>query len=306
MIHFRYVGVALEPIPNTWDADGLWAPHIIRTGGLYTMFYTGLEGTGADAKQRIGVATSRDLMTWTRLAVNRCYGTSGDGCAYECRECWTAWGAGGSFDDQCRDPFVIYDAAENRWLMFATAKSTNGFGVVTVAASDDLSRWSGVGFVDATRRLAGGTGGQPTGGQCENPFVMAHDGVNYLLFTDWWDAEDPEGTPGARTIVQFATSATLDVDTLGSANWTYRGYTPDPGVNAIEVQEVDHHTIMSQSIAYPSSADYPEHRRELRLKCVTWDSGLAFRTSNVILPRSPDPLFLSTAVRGRTDRAGRR
>jgi hypothetical protein len=280
-----YVGIALEPVADAWDADGLWAPYVVEVGTTYYMFYTGIQGGGANAVQRIGVAVSRDLSTWTRPPLNRCSGTSGDGCVYECRECWTTGGGGGSFDDQCRDPFVIRDDDAGRWLLFATAKSTNGFGVVTVAASTDLIRWRGVGFVDATRRLSTGTGGQSTGGQAENPFVMTHGGVRYLLFTDWWDPEDDEGVADPRTIAQYATSATLAVDTLGSANWSYRGYIPDPGVNAIEVQRIGGHAIMSQSIAYPSSSDYPDHRRSLRLKCVIGGPGYAFDTSNAKPPR---------------------
>ncbi|MCH7550035.1 MAG: family 43 glycosylhydrolase, partial [Candidatus Krumholzibacteriota bacterium] len=86
-----YVGVALARNPGAWDADNLWAPDIVQNGGMYYMFYTGVEGSGPTALQRIGIATSTDLMSWTRLGVNYCPGTSGDGCVYECDEGWTTW-----------------------------------------------------------------------------------------------------------------------------------------------------------------------------------------------------------------------
>ena len=85
-----------------------------------------------------------------------------------------------------------------------------------------------------------------------------------------------------RTIVQYATSPVLTADTLGSVNWTYRGYTPDPAVNAIEVFRLDDGTwIMSQSIANQRSGFW-KLRRRLRLKCVLWGDGFTFETSHVI------------------------
>ena len=282
-----YVGVALRGNPSGWDSRGLWAPHIIQYEDTYFMFYTGVEGDGPDSKQRIGLATSTDLMTWTRYPVNNCPGTSGDGCIYECNECWTTWDdPPGSYNQQCRDPFVIWDSVNRRWVMFATAKSLNQFGVVTVAYSANLLNWAGAGFIDATRRLATGVAGQTTGGQSENPHVMSYRGTHYLLFTDWQDPEDSVSVLSPRTIAQYATSSTLTADSTGSINWTYRGYIPDPGVNAIEVQRIGSNLwIMSQSIAYETSGDLV-HRRELRLKCVIWDDNFGFDTSNVKFPCS--------------------
>lgn len=304
-----YVGVALSANPAGWDSYALWAPHVIRSGNIYFMFYTGTTGPGhiGTTQQRLGLATSTDLMTWTRYPVNNCPGTTGDGCVYDCDESWTTFSdPPGSFNQQCRDPFVLWDEDGGRWVLFATAKSRNGYGVVTVAYSTDLARWAGAGFVDATRRLASGVGGQPTGGQAENPFVMSHDGVRYLLFTDWLDPEDSVTVYDPRTIVQYATSPSLDADSLGSTNWTYRGYTPDPGVNAIEVQPIGRDiALMSQSISNERSG-YWELRRRLRLKCVIWGEDYAFDTWNVkfscgapcfrVGPTGPEPP---------SDRAGR-
>src|SRR5262249_32744803 len=147
---------------------------------------------------------------------------------------------------------VMLDAEHDRWLMFATARSTNGYGVVTVAWSEDLTTWTGAGYINSTRRLANGIGAQTTGGQGENPFVMTHGGTHYLLFTEWQDPEDSVSVASPRTIVQYATSPTLDVDAAGSAGWSYAGYIPDPGVNAIEVIHYDLDTwLMSQSLSNP-------------------------------------------------------
>jgi hypothetical protein len=165
--------------------------------------------------------------------------------------------------------------------MFATAKSDNQYGVVTVSYSSDLVHWSGAGFIDATRRLPGGFAGQTTGGVAENAHVMTHDATHYLLFTDWQDPEDSVTVSNPRTITQYATSSTLSADSLGSAGWTYRGYIPDPGVNAIEVQRlVDGTWLMSQSISNERSGFWPLRRR-LRLMCIVWGDNFEFDTSNV-------------------------
>ncbi len=268
-----YVGTALDVVPGTWDADGVWAPHILQYEDTYYMFYTGIQGRGVSQVQRAGVATSTNLHDWTRLPLNRCPDTTGDGCVYECNEPWTTFSEGGEYDRQCRDPFVIWDAATSRWLMFNTSKSLNTAGVVTVASAPNLTDWSGAGYIDATRRLASGTTAQQTGGQCENAFVVKAKGRYFLFFTDWQDEEDEYTVANPRTMAQYATSPSLDVDAAGSANWVYRGYLPDPGVNAIEIIDLraaELPLIMSQSVASENSGVFFRRRRTLRLKCVTF------------------------------------
>ena len=279
-----YIGPALYKNPSGWDSHGLWAPHIIKRGNTYFMFYTGIDGQSNDpnTKQRIGLAISTDLMIWTRYPTNNCPGTSGDGCIYECNECWTTWGeTPGSYNQQCRDPFVIWDSVNQRWVMFTTAKSSNQSGVITVAYSTNLIDWIGAGYINATRRLETGIGGQMTGGQSENAHVMSYNGTYYLLFTDWQDPEDSVSVLNPRTIAQYVTSSTLSADSSGSFNWIYRGYIPDPGVNAIEALRITRNIwIMSQSICNERSG-YWDLRRQLRLKCVIWGDDFSFDTSNV-------------------------
>ena len=279
-----YVGPALFWNRSGWDSHGLWAPHVIKNGDTYYMFYTGVDGPGGDpsTKQRIGLATSKDLTIWTRAPVNNCPGSTGEGCVYECDECWTTWGGEpGSFNAQCRDPFVTWDPVGERWVMFATAKSPGEYGIVTVARSKDLTNWEGEGFIEATGRLETGILGQTTGGQAENPFVMSREGTHYLFFTDWQDPEDSVTTVEPRTITQYATSSNLAADPSGSPGWIYRGYIPDPGVNAIEVLHPGGGVwIMSQSISNERSG-YWSLRRNLRLRCMVWEDDREFGTSNI-------------------------
>ena len=290
----RHVGTALRPDPAGWDSHLLWAPHVVREGSLYLMFYTGVDGPAGDpaTAQRIGLAVSTDLVSWRRYPVNRCPGTAGDGCLYECDECWTAWSDGPrDFNRQCRDPFVLRDPGDDRWLLFATAKSGNGYGVVTVARSLDLVSWEGEGFIDATRRVDDGAGARSTGGQAENPHVVTIEGAHFLFFTDWRDPEDSVTTTAdPRTITQYAVSPALAFDSLGSADWTWRGYIPDPGVNAIEIiRPEEDRLIMSQSIANERSGWW-ELRRHLRLMCLIPEEDGLFSTENVSFDRPAAPM----------------
>jgi hypothetical protein len=285
-----HVRLVLSPNPQGWDSYGLWAPHVVQTDSLYYMFYTGVTAVASDpaSVQRIGLAVSSDLANWSRVPWNDCPGSSGEGCVYDCDESWTAWAHGGPFDAQCRDPFVIWDANAQVWTLFVTAR-LNWAGPasqgIIVATSTDLVHWTGRGFIAATARLSpewGGSGAQLTGGEAENPFIMQYGEQYVLLFTDWRDAEDEFFVEDPRTMVQYAVSNSLAADTLGSANWAYAGYTPDPGVNAIEVQVLLGDTwIMSQSVANEHSGDFPAHQRDLRLKRVVWDKQGGFTTSNL-------------------------
>jgi hypothetical protein len=283
-----YIGVALSPQPGTWEQDGVWAPNVVEHGGLYYMFYTGTDGIFLLRQERIGLAVSDNLVTWERVP-SRC-AVTGEGCIYECRESWTTWDRPpGSNNQQCRDPFVMWDDTHDVWLMLVTARSSNGYGVISAAVSPDLLAWRGSGFIDATRRLDAEDVPQSTGGIAENAFVFNRAGTNYLFFTDWRDTEDSLSTATPpRTMAQWATSATLDFDSLGSADWIYRGYFTDPGVNAIEVMSIpcggEMMWLLSGSMANKDSGWALEHRRHLRLKCFRWLPDGRFETTNPRLP----------------------
>jgi beta-fructofuranosidase len=55
--------------PGNWDDSMLWTVHVSRDphdSAQWRMFYTGLARRDRQLKQRIGLATSRDLLTWTK------------------------------------------------------------------------------------------------------------------------------------------------------------------------------------------------------------------------------------------------
>lgn len=308
-----YVGPALQQgAVGSFDEYALWAPHVIKKDGTYYLFYSGVGGlvSGDDngvqktyRPQRIGLATSTDLTTWTKHPGNDCSGTAGDGCVYDCNEPWTLAGKGVYLGDACRDPMIMFDPQQGKWAMFMTTQIAQGWpqGVpgniagsrrsdaISQATSSDLIHWSGAGFIKDTRSLGdfeGGVGTQQWGGVAENAFVTQYNGTYYLFFTDWRDTNGDPNNPddGPFPIVQYVTSSTLTADAQGSfTNWTYRGGIPDLGVNAIEVMLLNNDTwVMSQSVNDGNSGEVG-HIRELRLKRMVWDSSnpATFTTSKL-------------------------
>ena len=135
-----------------------WAPHVIAVDGLYYMYYCAGSLEGSDT-YRIHLATSSDLMHWTRHEANPMVI---DG-----------------FD--ARDPMLL--RVDGRWVMYYTCNSTPTGGNHCVAAvfSDDLTHWSDKKVVFTSSRV--GT----YGGPCESPFVEKV-GDTYFLFIGAFDA----------------------------------------------------------------------------------------------------------------------
>ncbi|MFG3281321.1 glycosyl hydrolase family 32 [Streptomyces sp. NPDC048111] len=142
--------VALTADPGAGETH-LWAPHVIKDGSTYYMFYAG--GGPDSANSAISLATSTDLFTWTRHP------------------------GGPLFRDgyEARDPMVA--RVGDQWVMYYTATSAPGGGnhVVAYRTSADLVHWSAraIAFTDPTSgRGAGNT---------ESPFVVRADGVWHLF-----------------------------------------------------------------------------------------------------------------------------
>ena len=59
----------LPVVPGTFEATQIWAPHLLRIGGIWHMFYPGMRNEpalGYNLAQSITEATSTDLYQWTR------------------------------------------------------------------------------------------------------------------------------------------------------------------------------------------------------------------------------------------------
>jgi beta-fructofuranosidase len=182
------VADALVPSDGpAFDDLAIWTGSVVRgPDGLWRFFYTACSRESPET-QRISIATSPDLMVWTR-APGRAP-LEADLAWYE------KLGDSGWFDEAWRDPWVFADPDGDGWHMLITARGREGDdiqrGVVGHATSPDLENWAvrpplsdvGAGF-----------------GQLEVLQVATVDGRNVLVFnclggelSDERRASDPGG-----------------------------------------------------------------------------------------------------------------
>lgn len=162
-----------------WSRTNLWSPSILVEGGVYYMFYTGVEW-GPDVNpdhpgaaynwQRIGLGLSSDLVIWTRLTGD---GLVLDGPHHE-QYAWSAYGTEGPWRNDCRDPFVLKTGG--RYLLFAAIRLYVGEALgpmaIAVARSQNLRDWVWVSPVPVTQ-----------GATAESPYVVEQGGYFYLFWT---------------------------------------------------------------------------------------------------------------------------
>lgn len=136
----------LPVIPGTYEGSQIWAPHLIKVGDTWHMFYPAMRhdpALGYHLAQTITEATSTDLVTWTRretpLFDNSIF----------------AWAYHDTTINQgmdCRDPFVWWDEPHNEWLMYVATRpaSQPNAMVIGIAGSSDLEHWSDRGYIPLT------------------------------------------------------------------------------------------------------------------------------------------------------------
>lgn len=201
LYHWQQLPTVLPVNPFSWDNLHVWAPHIIEAGGLYWMFYTGVTeqpGVFSDT-QRIGVAVSGDLMSWSRPYSQPVWENRGAP--------WAWWRPLNPYMS-CRDPFVMEDpAAPGQFLMYYTASLTSDSiaTVVGVARSPngDLTEW-----VD------------------EKPLMVTHRSLSFNVLTESPHLFEHNGrwfmfiTANAGQPLSFYTTADPVAE---PAQWIYRG-----------------------------------------------------------------------------------
>jgi len=129
--------MAIRTRGGRFDSLHVWAPTIVQQGLTYYMFYTGVD---KDQKQRIGLATSTDLLSWTQtdsvLEVNNSQIPWAEPSPLGPRY-------GGAA--QLRDPYVMPDPdVPGDWLMYfvTVSKAYSPGMVVGVARSHgDMTSW---------------------------------------------------------------------------------------------------------------------------------------------------------------------
>jgi beta-fructofuranosidase len=118
--------------PGSWEDMATWTGSVLEHDGTWHLFYTGTTRTTDGAHQRIGLATSTDLSTWTKHPGNPLI--EADPRWYEQVQ-FDAW----------RDPWVFRDPAGEGFHALITARATHGpadaRGIIGHAWSPDLLHW---------------------------------------------------------------------------------------------------------------------------------------------------------------------
>lgn len=178
-----------------WDNLHVWAPTIVRKPGdiTYYMFYTGVQLDTIPRQppqspvfteiQRIGVATSVDLNTWTQDPSPIFHNKMTSWAFQDSSGNIVDTGGGQFYSDtwQFRDPFVMEDPDSlGRWLLYyVTIDSSLNRYVVGVARTlgTDLREWKDVWPLRRTSTAF------MNAGRDESPHVLHRNGNWWLLYT---------------------------------------------------------------------------------------------------------------------------
>lgn len=143
LINWTVLADALTPSDDlAFDSWTTWTGSVIKDdSGTWWMFYTGSSREDGGLIQRIGAATSKDLITWEKVSNNAL--VEADGTWYELLDL-KVWG-----DQAWRDPWVFrfpgQTSEDKTWHMLITSRSKDGQpktrGVVGHAISDNLIDW---------------------------------------------------------------------------------------------------------------------------------------------------------------------
>lgn len=138
---------ALRPgAPGAFDDLAVWTGSIVRHDGAWHLFYTGVEQRSRTRIQRVGHATSVDLVVWDRVS-------PGPVVSADARWYSTA-AAPPEFDEPWRDPWVFRaeegGPEDGLWHMLVTAREPEAgagppgepaHGSVGHCVSRDLDTW---------------------------------------------------------------------------------------------------------------------------------------------------------------------
>jgi beta-fructofuranosidase len=120
--------------PGAFDDLATWTGSTLDVDGRWHMFYTGISTREAGAVQRIGLATSDDLIRWEK-----------QGVLLEADHRWYQKLGPDTREEAWRDPWVWWDDDSRRFHILVTAKAdrgpSDGRGVIGHAWSADLRSW---------------------------------------------------------------------------------------------------------------------------------------------------------------------
>lgn len=192
---------ALVPgAPGRWDDYMTWTGSVVEHGGRWCMLYTGTSTAEDGLVQRIGLATSDDLITWERHSDRPVL--EADPEWYELLDL-SAW-----HDQAWRDPWVWRDPGDGSFHAYVTTRSRSGEpsgrGVIGHARSRDLESWEV--FPPVT---------EPMGfGQMEVPQLIETGARSYLLFCGEIARKSQSTLTGTFYVAAETAAGTFSADTV--------------------------------------------------------------------------------------------
>lgn len=196
---------AIVARPQKFDELHVWAPTIVQHGPTFWMFYTGVRNEGGKRHQRIGRATSTDLITWTQ--VDDVVLTAPD-VPWAKKNPSTDPGDPYSGAQQLRDPYVMRDPVNpGQWLMYFVAEDSSQAPrmAVGVARSSNLINWTALADpFSATQRPTF----QGQTNVVESPHVFQRNGKWWMPYTVNQDQ------------IFFETTASADPADTVAASWS--------------------------------------------------------------------------------------
>jgi beta-fructofuranosidase len=130
---------ALKPsaASGQWDNYTTWTGSIIQHSGLWYLFYTGTNREEQGRIQRVGLATSQDLIHWRKYPQNPVLTSS--------PSWYEEFDPISRHEQAWRDPCVFRHPHSGAFHAFITARTNHGpedgRGVIASARSDDLVDW---------------------------------------------------------------------------------------------------------------------------------------------------------------------
>ncbi len=135
----------------SWDERGVSDPYVIRAGGRFYLFYTGLDRA---RRQRLGVAESSDGLIWTRLRSNPVLELGGFG----------------EFDENGLGEPAVWASHGYYWMLY-TGRDRAERRRVGLARSEDGVHWMKL------RLVISGAGGWDSMVVCDPTVESIRDGV---------------------------------------------------------------------------------------------------------------------------------
>jgi len=130
-VDWTHLPNALSPgEAGNFDDQAIWTGSIVKNDDLWHMFYTGINAQTKEKCQRLGHATSIDLMTWERVS-NTTF--------LEADKRYAQLGNAHDGSEHFRDPWVYF--SDNCWNMLITASDLGGWGTIARATSTNLNTW---------------------------------------------------------------------------------------------------------------------------------------------------------------------